>query len=66
MHPSTLEGLDVPEGAIVTGAFRLVFYLDTDGTETAVWAHDGQIVLGRLLGELEVVKHDYITGAIDD
>lgn len=65
VHPSTLEGLEVPEGALITGAFRLVFCLEPDGTEAAYWTHDGRIILGRLLGEFEVIKFAYISGEMD-
>jgi hypothetical protein len=66
VSPALLEGLEVPTDALVTGAFRVVFYLDADGTDEAVWTHDGQIVLGRLLGQFEVIKHRYIADALED
>ena len=61
-----LDGLDIPEGAIVTGAFRVAFFLSPEGEDEAAWVHDGQIVLGRLLGQFEVIKHHYIRDALEE
>ena len=50
----------VPEGAVATHAFRVVFFVDDSGEEMYSFGHEGEANFSSWLGALEVLKEDMI------
>lgn len=54
----------IPEGALVLHSFRMVEYLDEEGTPQIVHLTEGEWTDSELVGCLEIAKQEYIWGVI--
>lgn len=57
---SLTEGMEIPEGAMLTGVIRVVSYINAEGEARVQWKFDGDQSVSQTVGDLERVQLSYL------